>query len=349
MSIQARKLYRAVRPKLSQESLEVSNVQSAATAASVTLSWQTSIPATSHAAIYFGPAKHCSWNWQLQGALDTTADAQVYDIDGFDIAKSAVASLQSAGRYVIAYFSGGSWEDWRSDAADFPSSVLGSNLDGWEGEKWLDIRQIDTLRSIMLARVDIAKAKGFNAIEWDNVDGYQQATGFTLTSAEQVAYNKMLAQITHERGLACFLKNSVDLVTVLEPFFEGVVIEEAYRYNEAAGYIQFPQMDKPGLVCEYRDSDVSLANQNDANAKGFSLIRHNLDLDTKYVASYVVDPAPAVVLTDTASPKSNPTLATSHTMTFTGLTAGQRYGFLVWSEAGGVRVYDSTPRTFTAV
>jgi len=30
--------------------------------------------------------------------------------------------------------SGGSYEDWRSDAASFPTSVLGNNLDGWPGE-----------------------------------------------------------------------------------------------------------------------------------------------------------------------------------------------------------------------
>lgn len=44
------------------------------------------------------------------------------------------------GRKVICYFSAGSYENWRSDKGDFPSDVLGNNLEHWEGEKWLDIR-----------------------------------------------------------------------------------------------------------------------------------------------------------------------------------------------------------------
>lgn len=44
------------------------------------------------------------------------------------------------GRKVICYFSAGSYENWRPDRHDFPSDVLGNNLEHWEGEKWLDIR-----------------------------------------------------------------------------------------------------------------------------------------------------------------------------------------------------------------
>jgi hypothetical protein len=39
----------------------------------------------------------------------------------------------------------GSWEDWRPDKDQFPPEVLGNDYDGWQGEKWLDIREIDKL------------------------------------------------------------------------------------------------------------------------------------------------------------------------------------------------------------
>lgn len=72
----------------------------------------------------------------------------------------------------IGYFSAGSYENWRSDERDFPSSVKGNNLDGWPGEKWLDISDWATLGPIMEARLDLAVTKGCDGVEPDNVDGY---------------------------------------------------------------------------------------------------------------------------------------------------------------------------------
>ena len=152
-----------------------------------------------------------TWQYQLQGAIDTSVSAAVFDIDGFDTPSSVVATLHGHGAHVVCYVSAGAWENWRPDAGRFPSSVLGSG-NGWPGEKWLDIRQLAILRPIMAARFDICKAKGFDAVEPDNVDGYANSTGFPLTGAQQIAYNKMLAGLAHERGLRVGLKNDLDQV-----------------------------------------------------------------------------------------------------------------------------------------
>lgn len=347
MSIAARRFQRARRPVIVPPTgpLTISNVNAVASGSNLTISWNTSVPANSQASVYFGPAKHASWNWQLMGTIDTTADAQVYDFDAFDNSATLVSQLKARQIYCIAYFSAGSWEDWRSDAASFPASVKGNDLGGWPGEKWLDVRQLDVLRPIMAARADIAKAKGFNAIEWDNLDGYSNNPGFPFTQADSIAYCKMLAQICHERGLAAFHKNSTEIISQVQPYFEGVVGESAYRWNEAGSYSVFTNANKPVLLCEYRAQDVSVANQNDANAKGFSMIYHNIDLNSKYLASYVTNPPAPVVLTNTASPKIDAASKTNHSMTFTGLTPGQQYGYLVWSSNGSETVYDQTPRT----
>lgn len=37
-------------------------------------------------------------------------------------------------------------------------------------EKWLDLRRLDLIAPIMLERLDIMKAKGCDAVEWDNAD-----------------------------------------------------------------------------------------------------------------------------------------------------------------------------------
>ena len=88
--------------------------------------------------------------------------------------------LHALGSDVVCYLSAGSWENLRPDAGDFPARVMGRS-NGWPGEQWLDIRKIGVLGPIMKARLDMCAAKGFDAVEFDNVDGYQNRTGFPLT------------------------------------------------------------------------------------------------------------------------------------------------------------------------
>ena len=87
---------------------------------------------------------------------------------------SVIAALHTQGRKVVCYVSVGSWEDWRPDADRFPTSVIGEDYEGWPGENWLDIRQIELLAPVMRARLDLCRVKGFDGIEPDNIDGYTQ-------------------------------------------------------------------------------------------------------------------------------------------------------------------------------
>ncbi len=120
------------------------------------------------------PARATTWQWQLTGQLDPSVDAQMWDIDLFGNSASVVATLHAQGRKVICHVSAGSWEDWRPDAGDFPQSVLG-NSKGWPGERWLDIRQLDVLGPIIGARLELCRTKGFDGVEFDNIDGYSAA------------------------------------------------------------------------------------------------------------------------------------------------------------------------------
>ena len=83
----------------------------------------------------------------------------------------------------------GGWEAWRPDADLFPADLLGEPLDDWEGERWLDIREIDALAPVLLARMDMCAEKGFDALEPDNIDGYLNDTGFPLTYQDQHSFN----------------------------------------------------------------------------------------------------------------------------------------------------------------
>ncbi|MGB8252431.1 MAG: endo alpha-1,4 polygalactosaminidase, partial [Anaerolineaceae bacterium] len=160
---------------------------------------------------WWHPTPGLTWQWHLSDPpVDTGVDAQVYDIDLFDNESSVIQELHGQGRKVICYISVGSWEDWRPDADQFPVEVLGNDYEGWPGEKWLDIRRIDLLAPIMRARLDLCKARGFDGVEPDNIEIYDNDTGFPLTYTDQLTYARWLADEAHSRGLAIGIKNAPD-------------------------------------------------------------------------------------------------------------------------------------------
>jgi endo-alpha-1,4-polygalactosaminidase (GH114 family) len=104
---------------------------------------------------------------------DTTTipNVSIFDIDLFDTPADTIKHLHNMGKKVICYFSAGSYEDWRPDASEFTKEDLGRGLDGWPGEKWLNLES-ENVRRIMKSRVDLAKSKGCDGVDPDNVDGY---------------------------------------------------------------------------------------------------------------------------------------------------------------------------------
>ncbi len=175
------------------------------------------------------PALGVTWQWQLGGGkLDASFDVDVYDIDGFDNSKAIVDRLHGKGSRAVCYVSVGSWENWRPDKGQFPKRVLGNKYYGWPGEKWLDIRRIDLLGPIMQSRMDMCAAKGFDAIEPDNMDGYANKTGFPLTYADQLRYNKWLADEAHQRGLSIAMKNNEAQVKDLLPYYDFAITEDCF-------------------------------------------------------------------------------------------------------------------------
>ena len=225
------------------------------------------------------PALYDTWQWQLTGTLDLSVDAAIHDIDLFDTPATTVAALHRQGRHVICYISVGSWEDWREDAAAFPPEVLGNDYAGWEGERWLDIRRLDLLGPILQARFDLCQAKGFDAIEPDNIDGYQNATGFPLTEADQLAFNRWLAAEAHRRGLSIGLKNVPDLAPALLDDFDWALTEDCFDQGWCSQMDVFVKAGKPVFAAEYTDTGMTLTRLcPQAAAHGFSAILKDRDL-----------------------------------------------------------------------
>jgi hypothetical protein len=265
------------------------------------------LPAGS-ATAYWSPPQHATWQWQLSGVVDPSVTAQVYDVDGFDTPASTVASLRAGGRRTVCYFSAGSYEDWRPDAAAFPAAVLGST-NGWPGERWLDIRRLDLLGPIMTARMTMCRDKGFDAVEPDNVDGYANATGFPLTGADQLAFNRMIAATARGLGLSVGLKNDLDQVTALQPDFDFAVNEECFAFGECGALAPFTAAGKAVFNAEYTGQSAVFCPT--ANALGFSSIKKRLALDP-WLESCLPLTAPPLPDPPATTPPANPIAPASH-------------------------------------
>ena len=238
-------------------------------------------PPASGTSAYWIPPMSTPWQWQLTGTIDQTVDVPMYDVDLFDVPASVVASLHAKGRHVVCYMSAGTFEDWRPDAADFPAAVKGSS-NGWPGEKWLDIRRLDILAPIMAARMDLCKSKGFDAIEPDNVDGYANKSGFPLTDADQIAYNKWFATAAHSRGLSVGLKNDLDQVEDLVSSFDWALNEQCFQYNECSALAPFTKAGKAVFEVEYSLTTDKFCSK--AIAMQFNSMKKGLDLDAPRTA-----------------------------------------------------------------
>lgn len=221
------------------------------------------------------PEPGTSWQWQLTGPIDTTVDADVFDIDLFDAPRSVIDELHRMRRRVVCYFNAGAFEAWRPDAEAFPPEALGRRMDGWN-ERWLDVRRLDLLAPIMRARLDLAAAKGCDAVEPDNVDGYANDTGFAITYEDQLQYNLFLAGEAHARGLAIGLKNDLEQIPDLVDRFDFAVNEECYAWNECDRLRPFVAAGKAVFGVEYDHATHEFCPI--TNALNLDFIRKDLDL-----------------------------------------------------------------------
>src|SRR5262245_10438468 len=234
------------------------------------------LAATGSADARWKPTVGTTWQWQLDKPLDASVDAAVYDVDAFETRERQVEHLHGLGRRVVCYVNAGAWERFRADKEKFPASLLGRALDGWPGERWLDIRKLRVLAPIMKARIAKCARKGFDAVEPDDVDGYQNRSGFPLSGSDQLRYNRWFANQAHKVGLSVALKNDLGQVKALVPSFDFAIVEECFQYRECNRAVPFVEAGKAVLETEYKLPRSEFCAK--AESLGFSAMRKRLSL-----------------------------------------------------------------------
>lgn len=231
------------------------------------------VPGTRH---WQPPPRTAAWQWQLQGKIDPTVQAWAYDVDGFEASKGDVRALHRHRRRAICYLDVGSWENFRPDKDRFPASVIGKRYEGFPNERWLDVSRFQLFAKPLKARIAMCARKRFDAVEPDNVAGWENDTGFQISRADQLRFNRWIADQVHARGMAVALKNDPKQVKQLVGRFDFAIVEECFQYDECGYYQPFVNRDKAVFEAEYELSPDEFCAA--AAALGFSAIRKSYDL-----------------------------------------------------------------------
>lgn len=201
----------------------------------------------------WAPVPGESWQWQLTGAVETFPDVAMVDLDLFRVDRATVDALHADDRVLICYFSAGTVEDFRPDVSDLPEAAIGREMAEWPDERWLDVMH-PAVRSLATERMDRAAALGCDGVEPDNVDGFANRSGLPLNATEQLSFNRFLADEAHARGLSVGLKNDLDQVAALEPWFDWALNEECAAYEECGVLRAFTEdAGKAAFHVEYVD------------------------------------------------------------------------------------------------
>ena len=223
----------------------------------------------------FAMAASPTFVYSINGTSGDKYNVSTIFVDLFDASANRINNLKKQKKTVICYFSAGSAENWRTDYKKYPTVAKGKDMSGWSGEYWVDYRN-PTVMSILINRIKLAKSKGCNGIDPDNVDGYLTKTGFPLTKSDQRNLMNKLSTTAKSEGLLIGLKNSSETAADLVGITDFVVVEQCEEYKECSKYKSFGQNNKPIYQIEYRAVNATMC----ANAKKFgaSLIFANLAL-----------------------------------------------------------------------
>jgi Glycoside-hydrolase family GH114 len=186
------------------------------------------------------------WDWQIGRVtpLERTGASAVdiYDIDGFLTASAEVHALHTTWQAAtlphpkaVCYLDL-AWEDYRPDATPgryFPADTLGNIYYGYPQERWVDFRQLDALKPMLDERIRMCAAKGFDAVELDDIDSFDppSTTGFHLTPGDAQNYLAYAFNEIHRHGMTALWKNSPYLSWWGRRYTDGAIVEECYRYH----------------------------------------------------------------------------------------------------------------------
>ena len=234
--------------------------------------------------------------------IDILQDGKCYSPQDYSVLNyAAVQAIHVRGARVIGYIDAGTAETWRPDFPEMQAfdqscdgCLFGNPLSNFPDEYWLNITtnatginpntgQRQTARAFlldeMLARLKEARLIGVDAIEFDDVDGWQSHNGLNLTAADQLRYNVRLANLAHQMGFGVGLKNDLSQANTLQPYFDFAINEQCFQYSECGALVPWPsRYGKAVFNVEYGEDPASFCPKANAAGTNFNSIGKTDDL-----------------------------------------------------------------------
>jgi hypothetical protein len=225
-----------------------------------------------------GPNEGPEFQWELDHPLDLrrasdtgsgavnsqgrrSGATTLYDIDGIINPAPTVAALHKLKDRAICYIEIGAAGNYYSAGAEHvrvtyyqqltQAHDLGAVVPGYP-ERYLNVNAASTVAIIKAMIRQQCAAKGFDAVEPDIDDSYTDATGFTITEADNVRYDKALGAYAHSLGLAWGQKNGDSdpgFSRALEPATDFLLDEEC-EYYQTCGIVAAPYTRARKLVLD---------------------------------------------------------------------------------------------------
>jgi len=251
------------------------------------------------------PLGNQPWQWELShplrlsspkdmGTDDKLPDGQpapapvIYDVDGIINPASTVAALHDEGTHAVCYVEVGAAGNYYSAAQEgIPTTyyqqlrqagLFGKKVRGYP-EYYLDIRSTTTV-SIVESMIDQqCAAKGFDAVETDIDEEYDDNSGFPLTKSIEEQYMTTLADYMHGLGLGWWIKNPDDTgdsyATDMYPLADAVLTEQCNQYS-SCDLLSAYEGHKAVFNAEYHLARSSFCPED--GSRGFNGARFNVGL-----------------------------------------------------------------------
>ena len=234
--------------------------------------------------------------------IDILQDGKCYSPQDYSVLNyAAVQAIHVRGARVIGYIDAGTAETWRPDFPEMQSfdqscdgCLFGNPLSNFPDEYWLNIRtnatgtdpntgETETTRAFLLqemrTRLTWARLIGVDAIEFDDVDGWQSNSGLGISGTAQLRYNSRLANLAHQMGFAVGLKNDLSQADTLQPYFDFAINEQCFQYDECTGFQHWPsQYGKAVFNVEYDEPSGHFCPKANSAAYDFNSIGKTDDL-----------------------------------------------------------------------
>ncbi|WP_185845004.1 endo alpha-1,4 polygalactosaminidase [Nonomuraea sp. WAC 01424] len=225
--------------------------------------------------------------------IDLYADGDVVG-NNTTLNTAAVKAVHARGAKAICYVDAGSIEEYRPDYQQFVdwhkshgNSLLGKPFSKeFPNERWANINndqgQRDFLLRMMAARVDKCAQAGFDGVEFDVVNAHEEGktvTGWTVSPATQLVYNRALADLAHRKGLSAALKNDLSQAGELVSSFDYAVNEECFQFDECGELSVFVKAGKPVFQVEYETAPATFCPK--AAKLGINAIKKAVDYSLK--------------------------------------------------------------------